>query len=209
MLPGPVYIYKCPHCENLLTRESLMSGNTFGATLYSDGRQIAPMLPEYPELTRCKRCNSFLWLSRLKEIGIYHLGEKVKKQWQNADAAEFLGIEDYFQVIAVGMAKNSEDELYIRQRIWWLSNDRFRYEQTESDGDDDPRQEVNLNRLLQLLDPQDINQLMMKAELYRNLGEFEKCLQIIESIDNDDLQWIKEKFISECKRKNRLVFELT
>ena len=35
------------------------------------------------------------WLSKLKEIGTYEWCDNVNLQWQKADIAEFLEIEDY------------------------------------------------------------------------------------------------------------------
>ena len=60
MLPGPNYIYKCPSCGNFIKIGSLISGNTYGAKLYSDGKRVAPMMPEFPDLTKCKKCNAIL-----------------------------------------------------------------------------------------------------------------------------------------------------
>jgi len=80
MTPGPDYIYECPNCGSLLKRGSINSGNTFISTLYSDGKMIAPMLPEFPNLTKCRKCDSILWLSEMKEIGI---GEEVEKRKTN------------------------------------------------------------------------------------------------------------------------------
>lgn len=54
MIPGPNYVYKCPNCSALLTRESIASGNSFGSKLFSDGKRIAPMNPELPNLTKCR-----------------------------------------------------------------------------------------------------------------------------------------------------------
>ncbi|MCF8332225.1 MAG: hypothetical protein K9H84_07220, partial [Bacteroidales bacterium] len=67
----------------------------------------------------------------------------------------------------------------------------------------------NLKKLKALLDQSDINQKIMIAEINRNLGEFENCISIIESIDHEELLWLKDKFIHECKRKNKLVIALT
>ena len=52
MIPGPILIIPCPICSFQGKKRTLISGNTFGAELWSDGKQIAPMLPEYPIL--CK-----------------------------------------------------------------------------------------------------------------------------------------------------------
>ena len=71
MKPGPDYIYKCPVCGKLVKRGSLMSGNTFGAKLYSDGKNDAPMLPDFPNLSKCAKCDTIFNLRELKEVGAF------------------------------------------------------------------------------------------------------------------------------------------
>jgi hypothetical protein len=53
MLPGPNVIRQCNHCQKPFTEPTLMSGNTFGATFWTDGKQEAPMLPDMPWLVKC------------------------------------------------------------------------------------------------------------------------------------------------------------
>ena len=209
MIPGPNYVYKCPNCGNLLTNGSLMSGNTFGAKHYSDGKRIAPMLPEFPNLTKCKKCNTIFWLHKLKEIGAYEWGDVNNSEWQNADTAEFLGIEDYFIALNNGIAADKEAELFIRRHIWWAYNDRIRKGQEPFyDKNDEIRWTENLNQLKVLLNQSDINQRIMLAEINRNLGDFENCMNIIQVVDGDELDWQKEKFLTECNRKNKWVIKL-
>ena len=50
MLPGPTTIKRCPGCKGLLAEGTLASGNTLGATFWTDGKREAPMLPEMPWL---------------------------------------------------------------------------------------------------------------------------------------------------------------
>ena len=69
MLPGPDYIYECPKCQNHVVRGSLTSGNTFGQKLFSDGKTIAPMLPRFPDLTKCPKCKTIFWMHKVKEVG--------------------------------------------------------------------------------------------------------------------------------------------
>ena len=49
---GPHYIYQCPNCNNLISRLSLMSGNTFGMKVYSDLKRDIPMIKEFANLTK-------------------------------------------------------------------------------------------------------------------------------------------------------------
>jgi hypothetical protein len=64
MMLGPDCILACPICHAAARVSTLLSGNTFGAILFTDGKMIAPMLPEMPALARCKGCGVFYWLSR-------------------------------------------------------------------------------------------------------------------------------------------------
>jgi predicted nucleic-acid-binding Zn-ribbon protein len=75
---GPDLYYKCPKCGKTSFRGSLLSGNTFGGKFFSDGKLIAPMLPEFPAIIRCKNCKDFYWLSDENQI----------------DGSEILGADD-------------------------------------------------------------------------------------------------------------------
>jgi hypothetical protein len=237
MIPGPDLIYKCPHCGNFLKNSSLLSGNTFCALLYSDGKQVARMLPEFPNLTKCKKCDSIFWLSEIEEIGECEWSgeDNIPQDWKNAPFAEFLSINDLFRALTENsikkrktlirqiaeflsindlfraLTKNSikKRETLIRQMIWQKFNDRVRVgkdtlfvEQNEKD-----LWESNCNALINLLNINNNNQKIMIAELYRNIGQFEKCLKIINELP-DDFDWLKEQFKAECESRNQLVFLL-
>lgn len=209
MIPGQNFVYKCPNCDNLLTKGSLLSGNSFGAETFTDGKRIAPMLPEFPNLTKCNKCDAIFWLSKLKEVGTYQWGDEEKSNWGNADNAEFLNIEDYFSALNEELAENMEEELFIRQRIWWAYNDRVRNGNNPFvDINDEIKWRENCKKLISLLDESDLNQSIMIAELNRNLGDFESCLEIIKKIDNDELNWLTDIFISECEKGNKWVVKL-
>jgi len=206
---GSNYIYKCPNCSNLIQNRSLMSGNTIDAELYSDLRKIAPMLAEFPDLTECKKCRNIFWLNKTKEIGEYSWGDEPNPLWKNADYAEFLSIHNYFRALKENVAEDQHEELYIRKRIWWSFNDRlrkggklFRFVNEEV------RWKENIDRLLELLDIEQVDQKIMVAELHRNLGDFERCLELINGIEDAELEWLKDGFKRECNNKNRDVYLL-
>jgi len=279
MIPGAEYIYQCPNCNNLLKRGSLISGNTFGATLFSDGKQIAPMLPDFPNLTKCKKCNAIFKISELKEVGTYNMWErdglqkkqknimirvflpfwlsfslsfvlisviidtalcrffanniflsimifavitimiflllsrkeirkyKMKNKAKKADSVEFLDVADLFRALKI----YPQDELYIRQCIWWKENDyarRFlKYNEKQDLSDIVRYDEENCNALLKLLDKNEYGQKIMMAELYRNLGQFDICMELIETLPLN-CHWLKWQFKEECVKKNRFVIQL-
>lgn len=59
MLPGNPRILICPFCGTEKQIMSLISGNTFGAELWSDNKQIAPMLPEISYIQKCPHCGKY------------------------------------------------------------------------------------------------------------------------------------------------------
>jgi len=214
MLPGVNLYYECPQCGNFLKKRTLRSSNTFRAINYSDGRTIAPMEPEFPDLTKCKKCNTIIWLRKQKEIGNYRWGDEVDLKFQTAEEVEFLEIEDQFRALDLGMAENKGEEIFIRTRIWFSYNDRLRipkymHERLKKgismfiDENDELNWKKNCTELISLLDQSNLFEKLMLAELHRNLGNFEDCITILNSIDHDGLKSLKEKFILECQLKNR------
>lgn len=210
MIPGPRYIYECPKCSTLLMRGSLRSGNTIGASLFSDGKQIAPMLPDFPNLTKCKKCDTIFWLSEMKEIGVCDaMKEEWKPEWENVNSAEFLGVTDLFRSLEMDTVKNDkEKEKNVRIQIWWTFNDRIRERKNIFvQKDDEVLWKQNCQRLIELIDTKDVNQKIMTAELYRNLGEFDLCMELINTLDNK-FDWVIEQFKVECENKNKLLIQI-
>jgi len=66
----------------------------------------------------------------------------------------------------------------------------------------------NCQRLIELLDTTVINQKIMAAELYRNLEDFDTCVNILDSVDDKSYDWVVEKLRIECENMNRYVVRL-
>ena len=59
MKPAPAQLYACPYCGKKKPMLSLMSGNTFGGELWSDGRTIYPMFPRISAIQKCPNCGKY------------------------------------------------------------------------------------------------------------------------------------------------------
>jgi len=233
MFPGPDTIYQCPQCDNCISVGSLMSGNTFGAKLYSDGKCVAGMMPEFPKITRCSKCKTIFWISKAKKIGQRGFvvtdileGTIEDQKYQNAQTARFLSLQQYILALEIPIYTSFEEEFYIRKRLWWYSNDRVRDGKISTRllwyfidrlrdgkslfifGFNRRRLFENTNRLLVLLYATNDNEKVMLAELYRNLGHFEKCMDILNSIEDPEFNSIKAAFKKKCNDKNTKVFKL-
>src|SRR5690349_16185490 len=90
MTPGPDQIVACPHCQGLAKYLTLMSGNTFDARVWTDGKRIAPMLPQPPPVVKCRHCARCYWLADAKKIGT------VGAEWAGA----LLAVDDQPHAVA-------------------------------------------------------------------------------------------------------------
>jgi hypothetical protein len=126
MVPGPDYYYKCPNCSRFVARGSLGSGNTYMSILFSDGKLYAPMLPEFPAITKCKKCDTIFWLSEIRRLYSFFY-RKCSRNRIDVDGAEFLGINDLFRALELDSTKIDIERVEVVLRhIWWTFNDRIR-----------------------------------------------------------------------------------
>jgi hypothetical protein len=66
----------------------------------------------------------------------------------------------------------------------------------------------NLTALLNILNETDKDELIMKAEVYRNLGQFEESKNLLNRITDTNLTSTKEKLLHEIKNQNKRVIQL-
>jgi len=201
MILGGDYFYKCPSCGNMLRNGSLVSGNTCGAIFYSDGRCIAPMLPDIPDLTKCVQCDAILWLSDLEIAGEGWGSEN--PEWSVADSVRHLELQDLWRALEeLQPTMTVEREIFIRQRIWW----KYNINGFETiDEMNEWRQ--NCFDLLDLLDLTDYDNCCMATELRRNLCEFTKCMALLNKLP-EEYNHFRERIIKECNNGNPLTVNI-
>jgi tetratricopeptide (TPR) repeat protein len=231
MRPGPDRIIACPHCEFKTRVSTLLSGNTFGARRWSDGKEDFPSFPQNPSITRCRRCRNFFWLKNAKNIGeernypfgciaqigglgffiilvalildqigifqVYTFANilmiilffslsciavsvlwSIYKAWKRIRP---LSEKDLFLAIEKKSWSNRDEERQLRLLAWLKANDRFRYRKKFREGIFEStlftKSEAveNLKSLIELLDPSLFHERLLKAEIYRELGDFDEA----------------------------------
>jgi hypothetical protein len=208
MLPGPDYIYACPGCGHKIICRSIMSGNTFGGHLWSDGRGIFPMLPEIPELVECPKCKTIFWFKELNDPEIEDFGYS-DDTGEDRSEAQVPSQKTYEQALKNKIYKTNEDEIYLRQRLWWAYNDKVRYSEGKNISLLNIRSyRNNLLGLLSLLDMTNDQHQIMAAEINRNLAWFPEAIEILSNITHPDMGDIVKKLIAACKKKNTGVIML-
>lgn len=202
MMPGPNMIISCPHCGHPAKKRTYYSWNTFGAVLWSDGKQVAPMKPEIPDFVFCKKCNNLYWIKDATEVCNEENFKSFYPEEKEIEFIEFPSFLEYHKAISL-----IDDIKYIRTEMLFCFNDLIRDKKvSEITKEVQKLHEENLFELTELLDESDENDLIMKAEAYRNLGLFGMSESILEKITDSKLAQIKEKFLAEIRKGNKKLF---
>lgn len=172
-----------------------MSGNTFGGIFWSDGSYFAPMLPDLPVFTRCTGCGEIL--------NIFKARHEESGSWEEADGLPSVGHlspEDIREALESGRFQDAEEMIYLRRRLWWSMNDHPYGDETPTTTEVTGEYRDNAIALMSLLSGESNGDLITKAELYRNLGDYEMCLETLTKINEPSLNTQKVQ-IEEASRK--------
>lgn len=219
MQPGPDRYVACPRCDAVARHETMLSGNTFGAVMWSDGREVAPMLPTPPSVVRCGNCAGCYWLRDAQEIGEFYgfEGEEgFPAECENAPWIEEPDHHEYLQLVRSGSTRNRDDERLLRILAWQKRNDSFRTSPDDfelgppvglakpppSVASVDAEYRENLEALLTLLDGDDEEGQLFRAAVLRMLGRFDEALSIINETQWDELSELAFQMGLWCKRRD-------
>ena len=175
---GNSRILICPFCGKKKEIMSLLSGNTFRAEMWSDNKQIAPMLPEISFVQRCPQC------------GKYYITERQELKYAKDSYSFDQGLlsypemkEAFIQLSEEGFV-NEEEETKVRMMLHHAYNDYYyrSYDNKEINAEDKTLFHENGSWLIDNL----ITGNVLTAEFYREIGEFEVAHDILESVEVED-----------------------
>jgi len=142
MIPGPTKIIACPACGALHKAFTLISGNTFGGTFWTDGYGDYPMLPRFPAVTKCHICSHIFWIRNAAVVGEFdgmptaqqmraYQEEKasppsVPMEWEGAPVIKHLDLDDCCRALAERRYAGPEEEGWLCVHAWHCCNHRVR-----------------------------------------------------------------------------------
>ncbi|MFW5759169.1 MAG: hypothetical protein ACOCYO_10850 [Bacteroidota bacterium] len=104
---------------------------------------------------------------------------------------------------------DQKKELYLRKSHWHEINYRIiSQKEVFHSKKEELFWEENLKHLLKLLNPKITEDCCLIAEIHRNLGNFQKSLDTLNTIHGEKYSLFKEILTNECKKENRWVVEL-
>lgn len=209
MIPGPANILSCPYCGGKKSVMSLISGNTIGATVWSDTRRHYPMLPEVSPIQQCPHCFRFYFIEQ---------------------AAQSYSVEDHSEVSSFGelgtldfdqlkMAKKQMKGITLTKMQRWILNHQIfmayndKYQRGAMNENIIPDEEDRLlfeNIVEELLDgiEEGKDYELFHAELLREAGRFEESRAVLSNITDDSDEWIVKAMIRQIENGNKIPFLL-
>lgn len=211
-------VHVCPGCDAFFLRRRLRSANFFGVQDWSDG--VPTMTWRQEPLVRCKACAALFWLDDIEPVGIMPqmprpIGRLTRawlrwrgdpggllqdeEEWSSAEAswgtAQYIGsvnFDDVVYVLARSKGVSRDRHLWLRKRIWWDLNDRFR---SRYDGSPLPNvptwpaaaERANMEAILAMLRDSAMQPIAMieQGELLRLLGRFDEAVAILKAVPPD------------------------
>lgn len=191
MIPGPANVLSCPYCGGEKEVMTLVRGNTFGGTVWSDTRRDYPMLPEVSPIQQCPHC------------GKYYFIEQSKSRYSDDSESEMrsfgeLGKLSFHQLVE---AKKQMESLSLTKMQRWILNhqifmaynDSFRRKQEKPSciplNDDEHLYRQVITELLEGIDQSDEYNLF-HAELLREIGRFQEAKKVLARHKSDDDEWV-------------------
>ena len=184
----------------------MASGNTFGARYWTDGWRDAPMMPESPWLVICPHCAKPVWLDELEKVGESEPWGNSDEDFPGAASYRVLTVQDYLACLDSADELEAEKLRYVRVQAWWRGNDVRR--DTEDPAPLSVKESANLGELAKLLASSDGNDQIMKAEVLRELGQFEQAGEVLAGPFDDQLEAAVSFIADLAAKKNSIVAEL-
>ena len=202
MIADEDLILACPHCGNFVKQKYIISYtiSSHNTRIWTDGKIERDLCPETPIISYCTKCHEFYWLKDAKTIN--YNPEINMSVIQYVTGLSFLG---YMQAIEEEFTKTIVEEKLFRIHAWRTANNAFRYGRNEPQWQyltDKNLFAGNLLTLLNLLDENNSEDCLIKAEVLRELEEYDKSLDILTSNEFPDKKNLALNIIELCKKQD-------
>lgn len=218
---------KCPFCSEKKALMSLLSGNTIGAKIWSDMKQMAPMLPRVSPVQKCPKCGCYYleYKQVLEESKneSFERGDLSYSEWKEAYRQFCIKYEEITidercflfskKKKSIKIWSDLDEKDWNNVRLWLIQayNDNYYREGLFGWSPPvefvPPREECDfivgiINDFIESFDWTAVRNPLLKAELYRESHQFEECKKTLETIDFESLEDYEKRVFEEIKTRN-------
>lgn len=207
---------KCPNCSSLIKWHEYLSGNTFGTKHYSDSYIYASMMiPDGMEYIGCPSCKNVNVASKFEVIRRYIKDPErtpgFEALYQNA--IEPLPMFETLKILLEDQKFLVEEQKDFLTQYFTKFNHELDTDKKKAEVDSGNYKKYT-DKLLTILgkEQNNINSMILMAEIFRERDEFEKAVSILNSIpesaSNDFPFDIVEQIKAKAEAHDSKVFEL-
>jgi len=213
---GPIKILRCPNCSGLFKDQEFASWNTFNAVFYTDGYCDGPFTARNELFVKCPECSNMICKDKAELVRVvsstfddFFDYDRDKENELNETLRQIKGchgptLQDYYSHVK-DYELPPDHEKYIRTIIWWLENDKRRNVAIDDIEILSESERINLEKLLQLFDENNENDLLSRVEIFRELGNFEEAKKLLKRSFDEKYSKTVEKFQELIEEKNAFV----
>ena len=199
---GYPLILTCPFCGKEKKIMSLASGNTFDSELWSDNKQIAPMLPEISYVQKCPHCGKYYIIRR-------QIVKSAKEGYSfEQGLLTFPEMKEAFAQLSEEGFIDKKEEGNVRMMLHHAYNDYYYRNGEKKDILEEDKKLFRENGLWLIKNLLTDN--VMKAEFYREIGDMETAKNILDSVvvEDDFLKQIVSSIRERIENNNSDVFKI-
>ena len=184
MILNNAEIVACPYCGKHKELLSIVPDNTFKPILWSDGKRITPLLPEVSPVQKCPRCRKYYLYykqpTKTADHESFTTGILSYKEWKEA-----------FAQLNIDPTLDAHDISVIYMRLIQAFNDHYYrgpapaiYTKESVPPEEEFKYiEKIIIEFIKSTEWKYNSNLLLKAELYREIGDFSQCKQTLNTID--------------------------
>ena len=227
MIPGLAEIVQCPYCGTEKALMTLITCNNVGEKNWSDGKVIYPMAPRVSPVQKCPKCGKYYLKNLLesqegKETS-FNTGKLSYHEWKEAYIQFLTECPKVSKKIIGSLSFNKKkskdyrlefnisDWNYIRLCLVQAYNDifyRFGSSSSNESGESIPTKEEFdfivgiINDFIKAFRVITVNDKLLKADLYRESQQFDKCEETLHTIFYPRLNRRKKWIYNNIKERN-------
>lgn len=209
MIPGPAYILSCPFCGGEKEVMSLVSGNTFGGTVWSDTRREYPMLPEVSPVQQCPHCKKYYFIEQAKRKHSEDPGSEMRSfgELGKLSYSELKDAKKQMELLSL----TKMQRWVLNHQLFMAYNDSFRrHPETAAfplSEEDEAFYHQVIEELLDGID-QSSDYDLFHTELLRETGHFEEAKEVLSRHKTEEDRWVVDAMLRHINDKDTLPFLL-
>lgn len=168
---APIY-RQCAHCGYAIEIHPLIEGSHAGSVLWTDGFIESTTMPAQAIVAKCGNCPEVVWLTDLDPVE--------DPEPDRVTDYEKLNGEDYLALLEKPQSLDKNHTVLLRTLAWQETNHARRGKQVPKAHSE--VEQNNMRALDALLGDEWENELIMKIEIARELGDFGKAEKLMEGI---------------------------